>query len=113
MTDPLSWIKYLQMGRTHDFFMLMLSPRHTADHVFRFATTSRVVDCIFILDIVVQCFIAYQAPYDKGASWVFDQRKIIYRYATTWMLLDLITAFPIDVAVAVYESGSKLQYKVT
>ena len=29
-------------------------------------------------------------------SWVYDNQKIFRRYARSWMLVDLITAFPID-----------------
>ena len=52
---------------------------------------NRLIDCIFIVDIVLQCFIAYQ---DKHGRWVRKPRKIFYRYFRTWMPLDVITAVP-------------------
>ena len=64
---------------------------------------NRLVDLVFIMDIVVQCFLSYQESATRGGRWVYDLRKIVSRYARTWMGLDVITAIPIDVILAVYE----------
>ena len=67
--------------------------------------TNRVVDLFFVADVVIQCFLAYQEPPDKGGQWVHNNLKIFRRYAKSWMPLDILTALPIDVFVAVYENG--------
>ena len=64
---------------------------------------NRAVDSIFITDIVLQCFLAYQEPAHKGGAWVHSLPKIFRHYASSWMPLDVVTAVPVDVVVAVVE----------
>lgn len=66
---------------------------------------NRVVDIIFVVDIVLQCFIAYQESPEKGGAWITDNKRIIYKYASSWLTLDVLTAIPIDVFIAAYEAG--------
>jgi len=65
---------------------------------------NRFVDFIFICDVFVQCITCYQESPDKGGSWVHDRGKIIRRYATSWMSIDILTTIPVDVIVAAYEA---------
>ena len=67
------------------------------------AWMNRLVDIVFIMDIIVQCFMSYQESATRGGSWVYDLRKIISRYARSWMALDVITAIPVDVILAAWE----------
>ena len=64
---------------------------------------NRLFDCIFALDVFIQCITAYQEAPENGGGWVYHRRKIFRRYATLWMALDVLTTIPIDVVVAVYE----------
>ena len=66
---------------------------------------NRVVDTLFIVDTVMQCFIAYQEPLERGGGWVTDNWKIMRRYATSWMPLDVVTAVPVDLIIAGVEAG--------
>ena len=66
---------------------------------------NRVVDTLFIVDTVMQCFIAYQEPLERGGGWVTDNWKIMKRYATSWMPLDVVTAVPVDLIIAGVEAG--------
>ena len=66
---------------------------------------NRVVDCIFAVDVLIQCITAYQEPADRGGGWVYDQKQIFCRYAKSWMGLDVMTTVPIDLVIAVYEEG--------
>lgn len=64
------------------------------------AWINRMVDVVFVVDILLQCFITYQESTELGSSWVHDNRKILIRYAKSWLGLDLITALPIDLILA-------------
>ena len=61
------------------------------------AWINRVVDFIFITDVVFNCFLSYQ-DFSSGSAgnWVYDNQRILKRYARSWILIDVITAFPID-----------------
>ena len=69
---------------------------------------NRCIDCIFMTDIVIQCFLAYQEPLEKpnGGAWVYDNRRILWHYASSWLPLDLLTAMPIDLIVGGVEAAS-------
>jgi hypothetical protein len=64
-----------------------------------------VVDIIFFFDIGLQFFIAYQEAPEKGGAWVYDNLKIVRRYARSWLVLDVLTAVPVDVILAAYETA--------
>ena len=66
---------------------------------------NRLVDVIFIADISLQCILAYQEPLQQGGAWVYDNWKILRHYATSWMLIDILTATPVDLIVAVIEGS--------
>ena len=51
-------------------------------------------------------FIAYQEKPDKGGAWVHDNKRIVWRYATGWMPLDVLTAMPVDVMLAAWEHAN-------
>ena len=66
---------------------------------------NRVVDIIFLMDIVLQSFIAFQEPVENGGRWVYNNWRILGHYARGWMLLDVVTAVPVDFIVSFYDSG--------
>ena len=41
---------------------------------------NRVVDAVFIMDIVLNFFLAYRDSSERGGGWVFDNRKIARHY---------------------------------
>ena len=69
---------------------------------------NRIVDCVFISDICMQFFIAYQEKPEKGGGWVHDKQFIARRYLSSWFPLDVTTAIPVDVIIAAYEAGSEI-----
>lgn len=55
---------------------------------------NRCIDLIFLCDMILQFFLAYQSVDTIGATvWVEDQRKIMIHYLTTWFVLDATTIF--------------------
>ena len=53
---------------------------------------NRLLDVIFLLDMVLQFFLAYEESDSHGTRvLVDDHRKIIRHYVTTWFALDAIT----------------------
>ena len=43
------------------------------------AWTNRVVDVIFLTDIVLNCFLSYQELGEHGGAWIHDNKKIFMR----------------------------------
>ena len=71
------------------------------------AWINRVVDCIFLTDIVLNCFLSYQELGEHGGAWIHDNQKIFLRYLRSYFFLDLLTALPMDVIVqGAIEMGS-------
>jgi len=50
-----------------------------------------VVDALFILDVFINFFCAYQGA---NGEYVTDHKMIIMHYARTWMLLDIVASIP-------------------
>lgn len=50
-----------------------------------------MVDGLFLVDVVVNCFSAY---YDLQGKLVTDKRAIIWRYFKGWMVLDIVASIP-------------------
>jgi hypothetical protein len=57
---------------------------------------NRLVDLVFIADIIFTFFIPFRQPARKGGMWVYDNRKIARNYLGSWLPLDLMTSFPLD-----------------
>ena len=51
------------------------------------------VDMSFLLDIIVNLFSAY---YEKRMNLVKSHRKIIKKYASTWMVFDILSCIPFE-----------------
>ena len=55
---------------------------------------NRCLDCIFLFDMCLQFFIAYQSVDALGGLvWVEDQRRIVRNYLGSWFVLDALTIF--------------------
>ena len=53
---------------------------------------NRVIDVIFIIDLVLQFFLMYPAgDSDTGVRWVDSRRQIISNYLTGWFALDFFS----------------------
>ncbi|DAZ97286.1 TPA: hypothetical protein N0F65_009819 [Lagenidium giganteum] len=60
-----------------------------------------LIECVLMLDCVLQFNVAF---YSKGRL-VVDRRKIAQRYATTWMIPDVLSSIPVD-TISLIETGS-------
>lgn len=68
---------------------------------------NRLVDVVFIIDMILTFFIPYRESPHRGGMWTFDNKKIAVRYLSSWFVLDLTTSIPLDlimVATASTES---------
>lgn len=61
-----------------------------------YRVVNRVVDLVFLADIVVQLNTCFQ---DKMGNRVFSRWRIFKHYVQTWMLLDLASILPLDTIV--------------
>jgi hypothetical protein len=55
---------------------------------------NRVLDLIFICDLVMQFFLAYQNGPEKGSTWVKSLPMIRKRYMKGWFAVDLLSVLP-------------------
>eukprot|EP00937_MAST-01D_sp_MAST-1D-sp2_P006043 g6043.t1 len=67
---------------------------------------NRVVDTIFVKDIVMQFFLMFQEPIQRGGTWVTDRRRIARRYLTSWFPVDVISILPFDIVAWQVQSNS-------
>eukprot|EP00937_MAST-01D_sp_MAST-1D-sp2_P006798 g6798.t1 len=58
---------------------------------------NRLVDFVFVTDMVRSFFTSYQQSTKKGSGWVRDQRKIARHYLRTWFTVDLVSVLPFDI----------------
>jgi hypothetical protein len=56
-----------------------------------FFIMDNIIDSIFIIDIILNFFIAYEA----GGVLICSLKKISYHYITSWFLFDFISSIPI------------------
>ena len=55
---------------------------------------NRVLDLIFICDLVIQFFLAYQNGPEKGNTWVKSLPLIRKRYLKGWFAVDFLSVLP-------------------
>ena len=55
-----------------------------------------VIDLLFFIDVIVNCFSAYL---DADQQLITSRRKILVKYATGWMILDIVACIPFDLFV--------------
>ena len=70
---------------------------------------NRVVDSIFVFDILVQfCTMTeHNTTSAQGSTWITEPRKIAWNYLTSWFLLDVfaVAISGADVCAVILESG--------
>lgn len=64
---------------------------------------SRIVDVLFIFDIIVNFCIPFRKPPKKGGGWVYSSRAIAHNYLRSWFFLDALTAIPVDLILVSLE----------
>ena len=72
-------------------------------------TCNRIVDAIFIIDIVINFFLPFRASHREGGMMVYDNLRIAKAYLRGWFALDFVTCLPLDLIVfALVRVGSML-----
>ena len=61
---------------------------------------NRLVDAIFLLDIIFTFFMPYRTAHSKGGLMVTDNRRIAMHYVRGWFFLDLFTTIPFDLILS-------------
>lgn len=61
---------------------------------------NRVVDVFFLLDLVLNFFLAYQEDHTKGGQWVTNHRQITRRYLQSWFVVDFFSVLPFDLLIS-------------
>ena len=68
---------------------------------------NRLVDMVFITDMVLQFFIAYSEPISQGGKIVRDSNAIMRHYFRNWFWVDAVSVVPYDyVSHLAAESGT-------
>ena len=58
---------------------------------------NRLVDLVFMCDLVMQFFLAYRLPTKDGGGLVRELPKIRRHYLTGWFVIDFVSILPLDV----------------
>jgi len=69
---------------------------------------NRIVDFIFLKDMVLHFFLPYWEPngLSAGGCWVKDLKAIQMHYLWRWLLIDLVSIFPFDIVALFLKMGS-------
>jgi hypothetical protein len=57
---------------------------------------NRVVDIFFLMDMVLNFFLAYREPAYSGGRWITSRTRIAWHYIQTWFFFDIISVVPFD-----------------
>ena len=111
--DPLSprlkyWDVFILLSMAYTAFVTpfevsFLDDDTAGDGLF---VCNRIIDTIFISDIILVFFLPFRAPVSKGGVWVYSSKKIAKNYLKGWFLLDFISSFPFDLIVRGTDGGS-------
>tara|TARA_B110001452_G_C15232388_1_gene426829 strand:+ start:93 stop:680 length:588 start_codon:yes stop_codon:yes gene_type:complete len=110
--------KYIVYWDTVTFLALMFTAVLTPWEVclikstpsWRWVLANWIVNSIFIIDMVVQFFLAYQETTKKGGRWVTDRKLIVKHYLYGWFWIDLVSVVDfnaIGMAVVSASGGSE------
>ena len=66
------------------------------DGPFALFVMNRVVDVVFLVDIVFNFFIPFRQSAKEGGRWVYNTKRIARHYLRGWFALDCVTAVPMD-----------------
>ena len=65
---------------------------------------NRIVDAIFIVDVVLQFLLMYQeGTAEQGRRWEYRPAKIANRYLRGWFLFDVLSIAPMAFDVAAFD----------
>jgi len=70
---------------------------------------NRLIDCYFIVDMVLQCFLMYRDE-EKGVT-VKEHDLILKRYFKCWFWIDLASILPFDIMGVAMDSDTINQFK--
>ena len=74
-------------------------PRAGAEQYDSLWFVNRLIEVVYSADVFFRLCLAYRESPEKGSKWVFSRPKIFWRYFTTWMLLDVLAAVPIELGL--------------
>lgn len=80
------------------FFVEELGYGDFSSAPFNFAF-NRLVDAIFMIDIVVHFFLPFRASLREGGMMVYNNARIVRAYLRGWFAIDFITCLPLDMVV--------------
>lgn len=68
---------------------------------------NRVVDAFFLLDLILNFFLAYQESAQDGGRWVTNPKRIRSHYLRSWFLIDAFSMLPFELLsqLGVFEGG--------
>ena len=67
---------------------------------------NRVVDLIFMIDLVLHFFLMYPTGHsDAGVRWVASRKAIVKHYLTTWFALDFFSILLVSIDFVTVASG--------
>ena len=91
--DSVSGVALLYTALMTPFEVAFLSPSSgLAALSDPFYYVNRTLDCIFLCDLILQFFVAYQSAADGGGFiWITDRTMIVRHYLCSWFPLDSMT----------------------
>jgi hypothetical protein len=61
-----------------------------------------VINSVFIVDMFLQFFMAYQEDASKGGMWITHRPKIVKHYLRGWFFIDILSIIPIDLIAQIF-----------
>lgn len=80
-------------------FTVVVTPVEVAyldegEHITLLFWLNRIVDLIFLFDLLLTFNLAYQMPPEKGGHYVFNRWMVTRRYLAGWFMVDLFSVLP-------------------
>ena len=72
-------------------------------------TTNRIVDLVFVMDIIFSFFMPYRASQREGGMMIYENKRIAIAYIKGWFPLDFITCVPFDLVFAGVAAASNVE----
>ena len=76
---------------------------------------NRIVDAIFVTDLVLNFFMCYQETTQRGGHWVINKKKIRSHYLRGWFTIDLLSVIPFELMmqVGLIQTGQTSMLRLT
>lgn len=71
---------------------------------------NKLVDFCFIIDLVMNFFVAYFSQ--EESKWIYEPKKIRSRYLRSWCAIDFVSILPFDTVGLIAESDELSQLKI-